>query len=193
MNLIPLATVERPGAATPNGRASDALLAFSANDEVGALPWYVVLAKVRQEQPASDNLVRQGYAVYPPRLKILKRLRGRQEAKLEPLFQRHRLVQPGSAAHSIAPVRSTLGVTGVVHFGQPPDILREFESEQNAVPDAAISPIQCGRRVRVAEGLLQRMEGLVSNVVQECVVVLMHLLGQDTRVSLRAPQLQLVS
>ncbi len=183
------------------GWAADALPAASANDGVGALPWYVVMTKARQEQLASDNLMRQGYAVYLPRLRILKRLARRQQARLEPLFPRYLFLQPGSKAHSIAPVRSTLGVSGIVRFGPAPAILcaqtlgclRVFEAEQNAAPDAAISPIRCGRRVRVADGPLQGMEGLVSDVAQERVVILMNLLGHDTRVSVSRHQLQLAS
>lgn len=175
--------------------------AASENLEPDALPWYVVMTKVRQEQLASDNLERQGYAVYLPRIKIIRRLRGRHQARLDPLFPRYLFVQPGSTAHSIAPVRSTLGVSGIVRFGQTPAILRAqtlrslraFETEQNAAPEAAISPIQRGRRVRIAEGPLQGMEGLVSEVAQERVVVLMSLLGHDTRVNLSKHQLQLAS
>ncbi len=199
MSRMHIATEPYPGVEITGGWVSVAPPDFSASDELYSLPWYVVMTKVRQEQLASDNLVRQGYVVYLPRLKILRRLRGRQQAKLEPLFPRYLFVQPGSNAHSIAPVRSTLGVTGVVRFGQTPAILgaqtlhslRAFEAEQNAAPDAAISPIQCGRRVRVAEGPLTGMEGLVSVVAHERVVILMHLLGEETRVSLSPHQLQL--
>ena len=201
MSSIHVAAAEWQGALSPGGCASDAPPASCAGDEVGALPWYVVMTKVRQEQLAGDNLVRQGYAVYLPRLKILKRFGGRQQAKLEPLFPRYLFVQPGSNAHSVAPVRSTLGVTGIVRFGHTLAILRAktlcslrvFEAEQNAAADTAISPIQCGRRVRVVEGPLAGMEGLVSAATRERVVILMNLLGEDTRVSLSLHQLQLAS
>lgn len=157
-----------------------------------SLPWYVVHTKVRQEQIACENLARQGYAVYLPRIKILKRLRGRQQAQLEPLFPRYVFVQPGSLAHSIAPVRSTLGVTALVRFGHEPAVMRpatlqgirEFEARQNEARDEDISPFQCGERVRVVEGPLTGLEGLISDVSQHRVIVLMELLGQDTRVSL---------
>jgi transcriptional antiterminator RfaH len=201
MNPVSVAMAQYPGAPSPGGWVVATPPATCAGDQVGAMPWYVVLTKVRQEQLARDNLVRQGFAVYLPRLKILKRLGGRQQAKLAPLFPRYLFVQPGSSAQSIAPVRSTLGVTGIVRFGQTPAILRAqtlcslraFEAEQNVAPDAAISPIQCGRRVRVAEGPLQGMEGLVSDIAQERVVILMNLLGEDTRVSLSLHQLHLAS
>lgn len=165
------------------------------------LPWYVVHTKVRQEQTACENLARQGYAVYLPRIKILKRLRGRQQAQLEPLFPRYVFVQPGSLAHSIAPVRSTLGVTALVRFGHEPAVMRpatlqgirEFEARQNEARDEDISPFQRGERVRVVEGPLTGLEGLISDVSQQRVIVLMELLGQDTRVSLSRDQLLVAS
>ena len=82
------------------------------------MPWYVVHTKARQEQPACDNLARQGYNVYFPRFKVIKRIRGLQQAVLEPLFPRYVFLQPSSAAQSLAPVRSTLGVATMVRFGQ---------------------------------------------------------------------------
>lgn len=161
------------------------------------LPWYVVRAKVRQEQTASENLSRQGYAVYLPQIKILKRSRGRQQTQLEPLFPRYIFLRPESAIHSIAPVRSTLGVATIVRFGQilavvRPETLkgtREFESCLNQARDQDLSPFQRDKRVCVADGPLTGLEGLISAVSQHRVIVLMQLLGKDTRVSLSQHQL----
>jgi len=169
----------------------------ATEDSAVNLPWYVVHTKVRQEQAACDNLVRQGYAVYLPRIKILKRIRGRQQVQQEPLFPRYLFLQPGSTTHSIAPVRSTLGVTAMVRFGQEPAVMRaetlksiyDFEVHRNAARDEDISPFQPGERIRVASGPFIGLEGLVSNVSQERVVVLMQLLGQGTRVNLSHHQL----
>lgn len=163
------------------------------------LPWYVAHTKVRQEQVALDNLVRQGYAAYLPRIKIFKRIRGRQQTQLEPLFPRYMFFQPESAAHSIAAVRSTLGITTIVRFGQEPAVIRpealnairEFETRRNQASDQDISPFKPGERIRIAEGPLSGMEGLISDVSQERVIVLMTLLGQDTRVSVSYHQLLL--
>jgi transcriptional antiterminator RfaH len=163
------------------------------------LPWYVVHTKARQEQPACENLARQGYAVYLPRIKVMKRIRGLQQAVLEPLFPRYIFLQPASVAQSLAPVRSTLGVATIVRFGQEPaqmqsetlQSIRNFEAERNAAKDADISPLQSGERVRVADGLLSGFEGLISSVSQKRIIVLLQLLGQDTRVSLSRHQLTL--
>jgi len=162
-------------------------------------PWYVVHTKPQQERVACDNLARQGYAVYLPRIKLLKRSRRLrcQELQLEPLFPRYLFIQPGSPGHSIAPVRSTVGVTTIVRFGQAPAILRhevltsirDFEARQNEAGLEEISPFRDGERVLVVDGPLAGLEGLVSSVSQERVVVLMQLLGHDTRVNLSHHQL----
>lgn len=168
-----------------------------AEDSSPGLPWYVVHTKLRQEQTACENLTRQGYSVYLPRIKVLKRIRGRQQARLEPLFPRYIFFQPRSAAHSISPVHSTLGVMNIVRFGQEPAVMRsevlrgirDFETCQNEASDEDVSPFKPGEKVRVAAGPLIGMEGLISDVSQERVVVLMHLLGKDTRVSMNHHQL----
>ena len=156
------------------------------------LPWYVVQTKIRQEQLACDNLVQQGFIVYFPKIKQLKRLRGRQAVHLEPMFPRYIFLQPEAASRSISPVRSTLGVTNLVRFGQKPAVMRpedmlgirEVEFHRNEASEKDISPFKPGGRVRVANGPLVGMEGLISNVSSERVIVLLQLLGQDTRVSI---------
>jgi transcriptional antiterminator RfaH len=135
--------------------------------------------------------MRQAYSVYLPRIKLLKRIRGCQQAQYEPLFPRYIFVQPSSTAHSISPVRSTLGVSTIVRFGQDPAVIRaatlnsirDFEARRNDAPEMEISPFQPGVQVRVADGPLIGLEGLITDVSQQRVIVLMQLLGQDTRVS----------
>lgn len=164
-------------------------------------PWYVVLTKPRQEVLARENLARQGYFAYLPRLKVLKRGRSRQEVRLEPLFPRYMFVQPSSSQHSISPVRSTHGVAALVRFGftlavlRPETLrgLREFESRQNARDFELLSPFHPGTKVSVSDGPLIGLEGLVSSVSRERVIVLMQLLGHDTRVNMTHHQLQLVA
>ncbi len=167
--------------------------------EIGTLHWYVIHTKVRQEQTACENLTRQGYVIYFPKIKQLRSSRGRQKIQMEPMFPRYIFLQPESVAHSIAPVRSTLGVTSLVRFGEEPAVIRaeticaikEFEVRQNMVSDKDIDPFQRGVRIRIANGRLAGMEGLISVVSRDRVTVLMHLLGQDTRVNLCRHQLAL--
>lgn len=170
-----------------------------SNSTLAVQPWYVVHTKVQQEDVAAENLARQGYKIYLPRIKVLKRSRRHrcQELQFEPLFPRYLFFQPSTRDHSIAPVRSTMGVTTIVRFGQALAVLRQqalrsiqdFEARQNAAGLDEISPFRTGESVSVVDGPLVGLEGLVSSVSQERVVVLMQLLGHETRVTLSHHQL----
>lgn len=184
---------------TTNYERDVAIPEFEVQNAQVLLPWYVIYTKPRQEQLAVDNLLRQRYQVYFPKIKQLKRSRGRQQAQFEPLFPRYLFLQPESAAHSISPVRSTLGVSTLVRFGmelaamraETLHAIREFETRHNAARDEDISPFQPGVRIHIAAGPLAGMEGLISHVSHERIIVLMQLLGQDTRVNLSRHQLVL--
>ena len=111
--------------------------------DAGEGAWYVAHCKPRQEEVALENLARQGYAAYLPRLRALKRRRGRLISLQEPMFPRYLFFRPGTSEQSIAPVRSTLGISAIVRFGQEPARLRsetlahirEAEICQNAASD----------------------------------------------------------
>ncbi len=163
-------------------------------------PWYVAQTKPRQERTADENLLRQGYGTYLPRLKVIKRVRRCQELRLEPMFPRYLFFRPSSVSQSIAPVRSTLGVSSIVRFGHTPailgaetlDAIRALESTQNEVNIEKLSQILPGRRVLVVEGPFAGLEGLVSTISARRVDVLMHLLGNDTKVSIARDCLEIV-
>ena len=158
----------------------------------GPIPWYVARTKPRQEQTANANLLRQGFETYLPNLKVLKHIRRRQELRLEPMFPQYIFLRPGRDEQSIAPVRSTFGILGIVRFGQNPAVLSArtlaaitaLESRQNQSRIEELSAIAPGSKVMVVEGPLAGMEGLVAAVSMKRVEVLMHLLGADTKVSL---------
>ena len=74
--------------------------------------------KPRQEPIAEENLQRQGYDTYLPRIRLRKRKRNKWVDAVEPLFPRYLFIQVDPDQHSLAPVRSTLGVAKLVRFGQ---------------------------------------------------------------------------
>lgn len=165
------------------------------------LPWYVAHTKPRQERIARENIARQGFRVYLPQLKVLKSLRNRQQVGFEALFPRYLFFQSRHAEHSIAPVRSTKGVTAIVRFGGVPAVLRPdtlqniraFESRQNAAGFAELGALQPGKTVVVTTGPLAGLEGLVAMLSRQRVIVLMRLLGNQTHVTLSSHQLKLAA
>ena len=67
--------------------------------------WFVVQTKPRQEQIALDNLSRQGYHSYLPRLCQQKRRRDQWHTVVEPLFPGYLFVQLTPGTDNTAPIR----------------------------------------------------------------------------------------
>lgn len=82
-----------------------------------AAQWFVVSTKPRQEQTALENLQRQAYQAYLPRLNVQKRRRDKWHSVSEPLFPGYVFVQLTLGEDNTAPIRSTIGVKGLVRFG----------------------------------------------------------------------------
>lgn len=83
--------------------------------------WYVVRTKPRQETVAEANLLRQGYAAYLPRLKVLRRIRRPAGVAPGADVSAVSVLQAGARrAVDRASTIDKLGVLGVVRFGIEP-------------------------------------------------------------------------
>ena len=92
------------------------------------MQWFVVHTKPRQEQRALENLQRQGFAAWLPMLSVEKFRRGRLEKVIEPMFSRYLFIQLDKVTSNWSPIRSTMGVSKLVTFGNlpaavPPEIV----------------------------------------------------------------------
>ena len=106
--------------------------------------WYAALCKPRQEMVAEANLANQGFAVYLPRLKNRHRRAGRWVDRVEPLFPRYLFVAAGLESQSLAPIRSTRGVSGLVRFGgQPATVAVKAEAD---IPDLKMHAVMTLRK-----------------------------------------------
>jgi len=81
--------------------------------------WYLVHTKPRQEDVALANLERQGYECYLPKMRIERIRRRKAEVTTEPMFPRYLFIRLDSSdqGKSWSPIRSTVGVSQLVHFG----------------------------------------------------------------------------
>ena len=161
--------------------------------------WYVGHTKPRQEEIAREHLLRQGYRVYMPRLKVLKRSARREEIAFEPLFPRYLFFGTARDDQSIAPARSTHGVSAIVQFGDRPahlsedtlQAIRALESRQHAADLHEV--LRAGDSVVVMHGPLAGLSGLVAMVAAERVTVLMRMLGERTKVIFRPRELRIAA
>ena len=154
--------------------------------------WYLIYTKPRQERIAVDNLERQGFHTYLPLLRQRRRRAGRYTDTVEPLFPRYLFIHLDDQTDNWAPIRSTLGVTGLVRFGGMParvpddlvDSVRDHADEKGVfeLPPREFKP---GDKVRIREGAMAGYEAVFSAPTsKERVILLLEIAGKTAQVKL---------
>ena len=153
--------------------------------------WYAVQTKPRQENIAEEHLNRQGYGAYLPKVTVRKRKRDKWAQVVEPLFPRYLFIQVDAQLLSLAQVRSTLGVAGLVRFGQElrpvPDAviacLKAAENSNTQQLDADDWPHQPGDRVEVLDGAFAGLTGVFQLAAgEDRALLFIDLLGRQNSV-----------
>jgi len=167
-----------------------------AKDNV--LAWYLLYSKPRQEGVAVENLKRQGYETYLPLIRTRRRRQGQYVSLVEPMFPRYLFIHLSDQTDNWGPIRSTLGVSGLVRFGdlpaQVPDrLLQALRSrdDDSGIQQFETPDFKPGDRVRIAEGPMAGYEGIFqARSSKERVVVLLDVVGQATRVQMPVGQIE---
>ncbi len=166
-----------------------------------ARDWYVCQTKPRQEAKALARLLEQGYTVYLPMLTRWERKKGAWIRKEQVMFPRYCFVRCGHDGQSIAPIRSTPGVLGLVRFGHDiatlsasvVEAIRELAERNGEALAENASPFEIGTPVAVVDGPLRGLSGLVSAIADERVAVLLTLLGREKPILIPADHLAVTS
>jgi len=90
--------------------------------------WYLVYTKPRAEIQANDNLVRQDYETNLPLVQKQGSCNGRYTKQTKTFFPRYLFIHLDCRTDNWAPIRSTIGIAGIIRFGGLPA----------AVPDSLI-------------------------------------------------------
>lgn len=162
-----------------------------------AMAWYLVRSKPRQEAVALTNLVRQGYESYLPMFPVEKIVRRKKTIAQEAMFARYLFVRLDSTGHgqSWSPIRSTIGVSELVRFGNQAAkvdeslifMLRERETWQRESPQALFSS---GDNVVIAEGAFAGLEAIYQmNDAEGRAMVLLDLLSKPVRMKINPASL----
>ena len=156
--------------------------------------WFLAYTKPKSEDIGLENLLKQGFEAWLPKIKAVKSRRRKAEDALftqEAMFPRYLFFRPAHAEQSISVVRSTLGITSLVRFGHefaqlPHDKLRQIAlwvEQQQGRSAAEIMGLQPGQTVKVTAGPLAGLDALVRMTAQDRVSVLLQLLGKDHEVA----------
>ena len=156
------------------------------------MAWYVIHSKPKQEAVARDNLLRQGYTAYCPQITLKRRRRGAWRALTEPLFPRYLFVQLVEGQDSFAPIRSTLGVSKLLCFGDKPATISshgiaemQAQEYQDQPPSDDTVPWKSGDNVQILDGALAGLYAVFhTQCDQQRVFVLLDLLGKQNRIKI---------
>ncbi len=163
--------------------------------------WYLVYTKPKQEKLSQENLQRQGYETYLPLMRERKRRRGKIVQAIEPMFSRYLFIRLNTVTDNWSPIRSTLGVTGIVRFGLQPTEVPEIliktiqaKDNEDGIQNTATPQLNAGDKIRIAEGPMSGYEGLfIDKNSLERVTVLLDIIGKSTKVNVSEAQLERIS
>ena len=135
--------------------------------ESASLAWYVIHTKPRQEQRALANLMQQGYQCFLPMISLEKLSRGRVSLVEEPLFPRYLFIclDHGRHGQNWAPIRSTIGVSGLVTVGSSPakmhpDLIDVLLQQQEGLSDTPERLFKSGERLLIGSGAFAGLEAV---------------------------------
>lgn len=146
------------------------------------------------------KLDEQGYEVFLPMFTRWEKTARGWSRKEQVMFPRYAFVRCTRGDQSIAPIRSTPGVTGLVAFGntlaqigdEMLSAIRLLAERQASALEEQGAPFQAGDAVSVSDGPLKGMSGIVSAVAADRVIVLLTLLGGEKRVAMPSRHVTLV-
>ena len=159
--------------------------------------WYAVATRPRMESAARENLERQGYEVCLPELRLRKRRGGRWQAVTEALFPGYLFVALDLEHDNAAPIRSTVGVRGLVRFGlhSPAMPVGSVDFLLGQTPQGVQGetplPFSAGDRLRIARGPFAGLEAVYQmQRGADRVQVLLALLGREHSVAVDLDDLE---
>jgi transcriptional antiterminator RfaH len=152
--------------------------------------WYLIHTKIRQERVALDNLERQGFACFLPLIRAEKLRRGALQVVQEPLFPRYLFIRLGTGleSQSWAPIRSTIGVSRLVTFGQTPakiedELIAQLQVKTNSA-EVQLRHFEPGEQVVVTEGPFMGVEAIYQMADAEGrVMVLLNILSKQVKMA----------
>jgi transcriptional antiterminator RfaH len=158
-----------------------------------SLGWLVVMTKPKMEAEAKEHLIRQGFEAYLPLWVELKRRQGTWQEVQSPMFPRYLFVRPSYPEQSLAPIRSTRGVSQLVRFGMEPawagdDLIseiRQLERSRNEMRQG-LTPFKKGDQVQVMDGPFKGVSAEVFSCGQQRVILLLQVLGKTQQLEFEA-------
>jgi transcriptional antiterminator RfaH len=152
--------------------------------------WYLIHTKIRQERVALENLERQGFECFLPLIRAEKLRRGQLQVVQEALFPRYLFIRLGTGleSQSWSPIRSTIGVSRLVTFGQTPakiddTLVNELRAKGDST-EVQLRYFEPGEQVVVTDGPFVGVEAFYQMADGEGrVMVLLNILSKTVKMA----------
>lgn len=162
--------------------------------------WYLIHTKTRQERVALENLERQGFACFLPLIRAEKLRWGALQVVQEPLFPRYLFIRLGTGleSQSWAPIRSTVGVSRLVTFGQTPakiedELIARLQVKTDST-EVQLRHFEPGEQVAVTDGPFVGVEAIYQMADAEGrVMVLLNILSKQLKMSVSPASIRKVN
>ena len=148
----------------------------------------MIHTKIRQERVALEYLERQGFRCSLPLIQVEKLHRGQLQVVQEALIPRYLFIRLGTGleSQSWSPIRSTVGVSRLITFGQTPakidDALVGELRAKNESDEVQRRYFKPGEQVVVTDGPFVGVHAIYQMADgQGRVMVLLNLLSKDVR------------
>jgi transcriptional antiterminator RfaH len=155
--------------------------------------WFAVHTQPLREQVAKQHLLEQGFEVYLPKFKKVRRHARKVEEVLAPLFPRYLFIGMDLETSRWRSVNGTRGVSYLLTNNDRPlavpskiiEGLKTQESEDGLVPIASLLLFTKGEKVRILDGAFKDQIAVFENMDnKERVQLLLNFLGRETKISL---------
>lgn len=132
--------------------------------------WYVVTSKPRKDAEAETQLTNQGYTVYRPLAKRLRKQRNKMVTSVESLFPCYLFIELDQVNDNWGPIRSTRGVNNIVRFGNEPaavphELIQQLRIQEDNLSERAIDldRFHTGDEVLIHEGPFKGLTGIFAH------------------------------
>ncbi len=158
-------------------------------DDLEHKNWYLLSSKPHKDELAELQLANQGYEVYRPLAQRLRKRRGKMVKTIESLFPRYMFICLDRLTDNWAPIRSTIGVSKIVVFGNNPAVVADelivaLRAEESALGSKAIDLDRFKRddAVLITEGPFKGISGrFLSYDGEERAMVLLEIMRSKTQ------------
>ena len=171
----------------------------SIDNNPSSRSWYLVVTKPQSEFKAQDNLQRQNYETYLPLVQTTRRRNGKNIKRTEALFPRYLFIYLDKLNDNWAPIRSTIGVAGLIRFGGMPAVVPEnmitnLKKNENefGLQSLEKKELKQGEKVNIIDGPFEGYKAIYQKMKSsERVSVLLDIVGKNTQVILSVHELEI--